>query len=132
MRISDWSSDVCSSDLLELVLIVDASASISGNVLEFQLQGHAAAFRDDGVAAAITSGPIGSIAVTLARFSDPNTFAVVIPWTRLSTKEEVADFAEAIEKAPRDAQQGSTAIGSAVRDALLLFRDNGYDAVQRT
>src|SRR3546814_14807784 len=115
MRISDWSSDVCSSDLLELVLIVDASASISGNVLEFQLQGHAAAFRDDGVAAAITSGPIGSIAVTLAQFSDPNTFSVLIPWTQLSTRTAVADFADAIEGVPREAQQGSTAIGSEER-----------------
>src|SRR3546814_6425597 len=69
---------------LEIVLIVDASASISGNVLEFQLQGHAAAFRDDGDDAAITSGPIGSIAVTLAQFSDPTTFSLPLPWPHMT------------------------------------------------
>src|SRR3546814_2872328 len=59
-------------------------------------------------------------------------FSVLIPWTQLSTRKEVADFADAIEGVPREAQQGSTAIGSAIRDAMLLFRDNGYDAIQRT
>lgn len=117
---------------LELVLVVDASASISGNVLEFQLRGHAAAFRDERVAAAVTSGPVGAIAVTLAQFSDPNSLEVLIPWTRLGTREEVAQFADAIAAAPRNARTGSTAIGSAVRDATRLFDGNGFDAVQRT
>src|SRR3546814_1792947 len=49
-------------------------------------------------------------------------FSVLIPWTQLSTRKEVADFADAIEGVPREAQQGSTAIGSAIRDAMLLFR----------
>lgn len=117
---------------LELVLMVDASASISGNVLEFQLQGHAAAFRDEGVAAALASGPAGAIAVTLAQFSDPNRLEVLIPWTRLSSAGEVAGFAAAVDAAPRRPRVGSTAIGSAVRDAIGLFRDNGFDAVRRT
>lgn len=117
---------------LELILLIDASASISDNVLEFQLRGHAAAFRDEGVAAAVTSGPEGVIAVTVAAFSDPNSLQVLVPWTRLSSAEEVAAFADAVENAPRDIKVGATAIGSALRDSLALFGDNGYDALQRT
>jgi hypothetical protein len=50
---------------LELVLAVDASGSITTGALEFQLRGHAAAFRDPQVADALTVGGNKAIAVTL-------------------------------------------------------------------
>ncbi|HET8726164.1 MAG TPA: DUF1194 domain-containing protein, partial [Alphaproteobacteria bacterium] len=52
--------------------------------------------------------------------------------TRLSSMEDAAAFADAIAEAPRTPSNGSTAIGSAVRDAMMAFRDNGFDALQRT
>src|SRR3546814_5984637 len=37
MRISDWSSDVCSSDLVELDLLEDAQDGIAGNDMKMHI-----------------------------------------------------------------------------------------------
>ena len=68
---------------LELVLAVDASGSITTGALEFQLRGHAAAFRDPQVADALTVGGNRAIAVTLVQWAGPNTLETVVPCTVL-------------------------------------------------
>ncbi|WP_343718410.1 DUF1194 domain-containing protein [Inquilinus sp.] len=117
---------------LELVLLVDASASITSGALEFQLRGHAAAFRDDKVKAAIAAGPRSGIAVTVARFDGPRSLKVLLPWRRLASAADADAFAEAVLAAPAGAEAGSTAIGSAVLDALDLFKDSGFDSPRQT
>lgn len=117
---------------LELVLLVDASASITTGALDFQLRGHAAAFRDDKVKAAIAAGPLGGIAVTLARFDGPHSLKVLLPWRRLAGGADADAFAEAVLAAPAGEEAGSTAIGSAVLDSLELFDGNGFDGPRRT
>ncbi|MGO1077245.1 DUF1194 domain-containing protein [Inquilinus sp. CA228] len=115
---------------LELVLLVDASASITTGALDFQLRGHAAAFRDDKVKAAIAAGP--GIAVTVARFDGPRTLKVLLPWRRLASAADADAFADAVLAAPAGQETGSTAIGSAVLDALELFKGSGFDGPRRT
>lgn len=117
---------------LELVLLVDASASITTGALDFQLRGHAAAFRDDRVKAAIAAGPRGGIAVTVARFDGPRSLKVLLPWRRLASAADADDFAEAVLAAPAGQETGSTAIGSAVLDALDLFKGSGFDSPRQT
>lgn len=116
---------------VELVLAIDASASISTGTLAFQLQGHAAAFRDPLVAQAIAHGPHGAIAVTLVEFSGPSSLTVLVPWTVIASAEDAVAFAERIPAAPAGAQAGSTALGSAVLDALPLFENNGIRGDRR-
>lgn len=115
---------------LELVLLVDASASITTGALDFQLRGHAAAFRDEKVKAAIAAGP--GIAVTLARFDGPHSLKVLLPWRRLASAADADAFAEAVLAAPAGQEAGSTAIGSAVLDALELFKNSGFDGPRHT
>jgi hypothetical protein len=115
---------------LELVLLVDASASITTGALDFQLRGHAAAFRDDKVKAAIAAGP--GIAVTVARFDGPRSLKVLLPWRRLAGAADAEAFAEAVLAAPAGQEAGSTAIGSAVLDALDLLKGSGFDSPRRT
>ncbi len=110
-----------------LVLALDGSASITEGDLEFQLQGHAAAFRDPSVADALSAG--GAL-VTLAVYSGPHTLAVLIPWTLLTSAEDAKRFADRIDATPRGFQGDSTAIGSAVEEAARLF-DRGGDAPRR-
>jgi hypothetical protein len=117
---------------LELVLLVDASASITTGALEFQIRGHAAAFRDEKVKAAIAAGPRGGIAVTLARFDGPHSLKVLLPWRRLATAADADAFAEAVLAAPAGGETGSTALGSAVLDALALLDGNGFDGPRRS
>lgn len=117
---------------LELVLLVDASASITTGALDFQLRGHAAAFRDEKVKAAIAAGPRGGIAVTLARFDGPRSLKVLLPWRRLASAADADAFAEAVLAASAGQEAGSTAIGSAVLDALELFKGSGFDSPRQT
>lgn len=105
-----------------LVLALDGSASITEGDLEFQLQGHAAAFRDPSVADALSAG--GAL-VTLAVYSGPHSLKVLIPWTRLKTPDDARRFADRIDATPRGFQGDSTAIGSAVEEASKLFERGG-------
>ncbi|KAA0684193.1 DUF1194 domain-containing protein [Roseomonas genomospecies 6] len=113
---------------LELVLAVDGSASITDGDLEFQLQGHAAAFRDPDVSDAVTAG---GMAATLVVFSGPRNLRVLVPWSALTSAEEVAAFAERIDKAPRGFQGDSTALGNAIGESAKLFAGNGFDAPRK-
>ncbi|UKJ74661.1 DUF1194 domain-containing protein [Azospirillum brasilense] len=113
---------------LELVLAVDGSASITDGDLEFQLQGHAAAFRDPDVRDAVAAG---GVAATLVVFSGPHSLRVLVPWTPLTSAEEVAAFADRMDKAPRGFQGDSTALGSAIEESAKLFVGNGFDAARK-
>jgi len=105
-----------------LVLALDGSASITTGDLEFQLQGHAAAFRDPAVADALASA---GVRVTLAAYSGPNSLRVLIPWTALTKPEDAGRFADRIDALPRGFQGDSTAIGSAIVEAAKLFDRGG-------
>ena len=105
-----------------LVLALDGSASITTGDLEFQLQGHAAAFRDPAVADALASA---GTRVTLAAYSGPNSLRVLIPWTALDKPEDAGRFADRIDALPRGFQGDSTAIGSAIIEAAKLFDHGG-------
>lgn len=106
---------------LELVLAIDASTSVDGDLFDFQLRGHAAAFRDAKLVEAI-SGQDGGIAVTLVQWSDPSAFRVLIPWTEIADPAGAALFAAAIDALPRRPLRGSTGIGAAMLNAAGLFR----------
>lgn len=112
---------------LELVLTVDASASVTGGAMEFQLRGHAAALRDPRVAGAAASGPNGAIAVTLAGFAGPGAFEVLVPWMRIAGPDDAAAFADRVDASLRPERAGSTALGGAIDAAVLLFEDTGFD-----
>ncbi|PWC94938.1 DUF1194 domain-containing protein [Azospirillum sp. TSO5] len=105
-----------------LVLALDGSASITTGDLEFQLQGHAAAFRDPAVADALASA---GTRVTLTAYSGPNSLRVLIPWTALDKPEDAGRFADRIDALPRGFQGDSTAIGSAIIEAAKLFDHGG-------
>lgn len=110
---------------LELVLAVDASASITPGALHFQVRGHASAFRDpDVIAAASWNG----IAATLAVFSGPHSFHVLVPWTLISSPAEAEGFAARVLATPPPARADATALGSAIADAIPLFERNGFEA----
>ncbi len=116
---------------LQLVLAVDASASVEDPALDFQLAGHAAAFRDPAVIAAIGGGARGRIVVSLVSWSDPTAFDVLIPWTVIGDPASVRAFAAAIDAVPRRDFAGSTGIGAAMLHAAALFRSSGASAPRR-
>lgn len=113
---------------VELVLALDGSASITASDLEFQLQGHAAAFRDPNVAAAVAAT---GIAVTVVAYSGPRSLKVLLPWTLLDSEESAAAFAARIDAIPRKFQGDSTGIGAALEESAALFADSGFGAPRK-
>ncbi len=113
---------------LELLLAIDASASVTRGGLEFQLRGHAAAFRDPAVVEAAAA--VGT-AVALAAFSGPRTLTVLVPWTVVKDAAGAEAFAARVLAVSRDVPADSTALGGAIDAAADLFDGNGIEAPRR-
>ncbi|MEM7488531.1 MAG: DUF1194 domain-containing protein [Pseudomonadota bacterium] len=113
---------------LELVLLADASGSISPAELAFQRDSYAAAITDPRVLAAIADTAYGSIAVTYVEWATNQ--AVVVPWTRIATEAQAQAFADALSGPPRMAV-GRNAIGSALLFGRDLIEGNDIDGWRR-
>ena len=109
---------------LELVLLADASGSISEEEIRFQRQGYAEALTDPRVLSAIGKTAYGAIAVTYVEWA-ANT-AVVVDWTRIDGPESAQAFAAALIAPPRQAY-GRNAIGAALLDGKRLIEQNAFD-----
>lgn len=117
---------------LALLLAIDASASITRGILDFQLRGHAAAFRDVSVAQGVAAGRHGAVAVALAQFAGPESFATLLPWTRLASGADCQAFAQRIDGLPGVAMGGSTALGSGIVQAVRRLDEAPFEAEKRT
>ncbi len=109
---------------LELVLLADASGSISDLEVQFQRKGYAEAIRDPSVLAAIQNSAYGAIAVTYVEWA-ANT-AVVTDWTKIDGPESAATFARSLTRPARQAF-GRNAIGAALLDGKRLIETNEFE-----
>ncbi len=122
---------------LELVLAMDASGSISETEYILQLEGTAAAFRDPSIQAAITSGPVGKIAVTIMLWSDAAFPKVNSGWFVLDSPQSANAFAALVSNFQLTTEKtigvggGGTGIGAGVQEALKLINSNGYQGLRR-
>jgi len=116
---------VAAEDLeLELVLLADASGSISEAEIRFQRRGYAEALTDPRVLSAIQGSAYGAIAVTYVEWA-ANT-AVVVDWTRIDGLASAQAFADALITPPRQAY-GRNAIGAALLDGKRLIERNDFE-----
>jgi hypothetical protein len=106
---------------LQLVLAVDASASVTDERFILQKQGYVAAFRNPRLLEAIRAGKIQVIAVTMTQWSGPTQQVQVVPWMLIGDEGSMLAFAEAIERAPRQLFGGGTSISGAIDHAVTLF-----------
>ncbi len=113
---------------LELVLLADASGSITEEEITFQRQGYAAAFRDRAVQSAILSGLTGRIAVTYVEWAANQ--AVVADWAVIDSADAAERFADSLLGPPRQAF-GRNAIGAALIAGQQLIEGNGIDGLRR-
>src|SRR3546814_10234729 len=129
MRISDWSSDVCSSDLL--VLAVDTSSSVSPQEFDLQMRGFAGAFREPAVIAAIVATGRSGIAVSMIQWSDNRRQKVAVDWQLLTNEDNVAELATAIDHTHRFHDGGGTANGGAIEYGVAELGRNGFEGRRR-
>ncbi|MBP5858275.1 DUF1194 domain-containing protein [Marivibrio halodurans] len=115
---------------LELVLAVDASYSIDNREFRLQMQGIAAAFRAPEIVAAIGSGPIGAIAVSLVVWAEATRPQDVGPWMELRDASDAEAFARLVEDYPRRVS-GGTGIGKGIAVAARHIADNGFEGTRK-
>ncbi len=113
---------------LELVLLADASGSITEDEIAFQRQGYAQAITDPAVLDVIANTLTGSIAVTYVEWAANQ--ATVVEWTVIDGPASATGFAEALLAPPRLAF-GRNAIGSALLEGKRLIETNQITGLRR-
>ncbi len=115
---------------LALVLAVDASGSINDDRWDLERQGYANAFRDPDVIKAITSGPLGVIAVTLVQYSGQFQQQQIIPWTVVSDAATAGQFAAQLATMQHYFRSW-TSINWGLQFSAGLLRNAPYEALRR-
>ena len=115
---------------LALILAVDVSMSIDEGEAGVQRIGYIHALRDERVADAIQSGPIGRIAIMYMEWSSIYHQRIVVPWRLVSDVESARAFAAELDEMPL--KSGSTtSISAGIDYAVKLFDNNGYEATRK-
>jgi len=116
---------------LQLVLAADVSGSMSVPELRLQREGYVSAFRQGDVVDAILSGGIGRVAVTYVEWAGIEHQVVVVPWTVLADREDVADFARHLAAAPVGRRGWQTALSSSLIFSAQQFRSSGLTSIRK-
>ena len=110
---------------LELVLAIDASASVDEAEFALQLGGMASAFRDKTVQAAIAGGALGRIAVAVTIWGDATVPQDQSGWYGVAAPQDAEAFAAVLDRFPRRVT-GGTGIGAGLGHAMRMFDRNGF------
>jgi hypothetical protein len=113
---------------LELVLLADASGSITQEEVDFQRESTATAITDPAVIEAIQTTLTGSIAVTYVEWAANQ--ATVVEWTVIDSPETAEAFAAALLAPPRLAS-GRNAIGNALLEGKRLIENNKIQSLRQ-
>jgi len=116
---------------IALVLAVDCSYSVDASEFRLQMDGLAAAFQSEEVIAAIRSGPLGRVAVTVFQWAGPGSQAVVVPWTTLESRADALRLAGELARAPRLSAESATSITSAINAGVVLHIKSPFKAARR-
>lgn len=106
---------------LALALTVDVSGSVDGREYRLQIDGLAAALRDEAVAKALLKE---NASLTLIQWSGTQRQVVSVPWRKIDQASDIEAMAEDVERARRAWHKYSTGIGEA-----LVFAANHFIAV---
>ncbi|MBP7063821.1 DUF1194 domain-containing protein [Ferrovibrio sp.] len=122
LAIGTAKANVMSAIDLALVLAVDCSGSVRGEHYDLQQRGYADAFRHRRVIEAILGGLHGGIIACYFQWSGPALHNLVIPWTVLRSRADIAGFATALQQAPRSIFGGGTAPAEAIDYGAALLQ----------
>lgn len=101
-----------------LALTVDISGSVDRDEYALQMNGLAGALRDPTVSEALVTRKTN---LMLVQWTGTSRQVVSIPWRQIDDYEDVEAMAEAVEKAPREWRNFSTAIGDALTFTSAQF-----------
>ncbi len=116
---------------LELVLLVDVSASVNDEEYRLQTAGLASAFASPAVLAAIRSLAPRGMAVSVVQWADQAHQQRSVDWTVLMRDSDALWFAGQIATMPRHSRGDHTAIGDALAVGLNELQSNTYAGLRR-
>jgi len=116
---------------LELVLLVDVSASVNDAEFRLQTAGLASAFANPAVLAAIRSLAPRGMAVSVVQWADQAHQQRSVDWTVLLRDSDAVRFAGQVATMPRHSRGDHTAIGDALAFGLNELRSNTYVGLRR-
>ena len=114
---------------LELVIAVDASASMEAREQRLQRSGYVAAFRSPAVIAAIRSGRHGRIAVAFVEWAGADYQRLIVPWAVIEGSESAERFAQSLLLSPSGKGFG-TSIAQVLRFSSTLLRENDLEGTR--
>ncbi len=116
---------------LELVLLVDVSASVDSREFRLQAAGLAAAFRSSAVLDAIGSLAGAGIAVIVIQWGDESHQSVAVDWSHIRRDSDALRLASRVGAMPRLIDGGHTALGSALTFAAQEIDSNGFAGLRQ-
>lgn len=106
---------------LALVLAIDCSYSVNAEEYRLQMQGLGRAFMNPHVFEAIARGPSKKIALSAFLWSEDGSQLLIIPWRKISSKNEVFSIGKHLVNTARDISPSGTSISSALLYAQSLL-----------
>jgi hypothetical protein len=110
---------------LELVLAIDVSGSMDEDERGLQRDGYVGALRSPQVIAAIGSGVLGRIALTIVEWAGPSSQSIIVPWRLIDGRDAAASAAAELAAAPQARIYG-TSISAALAFSSALFSANNF------
>ena len=110
---------------VELVLAMDVSRSVTNAEFNLQMQGLAAAFRDDEVQELIPLN--GGVAAVVTQWSGETDQTQTTGWRLLSEKADAGRFADEVQAQKRFFFGAFTAVGDALAHARAVSAANPHD-----
>jgi hypothetical protein len=114
-----------------LVLALDVSASVDAREYDLQMQGLAAALRDEAVIETILTPPGSGVMVSAFLWSGYQHQEVVVDWRWLGDEAAILGFADAISRTRRSHDHWPTALGRAVFFAAQMHQRNPVPCQRR-
>ena len=116
---------------IELVLALDASASVDKQEFALQVEGLAAAFRDPDVQRAVEDlQPLG-VAIAVVQWGGPGETEVVLPFTQLNSGRDSKAFGFRMSLIHRYMWASSTSIATGIHDSADLIAGNEFDGQRK-
>jgi hypothetical protein len=116
---------------LQLILAVDASASVDSTRFELQRKGYVDAFRDKQVLDAIRAGASQSIAVAMFQWTGPTLQTQIVPWTLVKDQASAESVASLMATTPRRLFSGGTSISGAIDYSMKWFPQSPFKSERR-
>lgn len=116
---------------LALALGADCSGSVHAEHYTLQQRGYAEAFRSNEVKRAIRAGIHGAIAVAYFQWSGYRLQTLILPWTVLSSDDDILRFASRMENAERTIFGGGTSPSGAIEFGHQLLSGLAVQAPRR-